>query len=539
MVGMRPAGPAGDRLAAVALCVALFGALAAMVVAAVFRGLWIDEVWTLWMSQRDLPLAQVFRHRWTQDVHPFTFFALNWLMRPILGESLVVRRLLNLIPLALFVATSVVLARRNRRFAKVAWVYVPLVMANFWAIAYFAEYRSYFTVFCCTAALVAVLYCVIEAAGDVTPRDDPALATLAFVWALAALVVHYVATLLVGPFLIVVVLDLARRRRFGWAVLLAAAGFLALVYMAACLFEQRAYLAANGARFWIRTSPIKCIRYFIWVGSSVVIDNPVAAVAAVAGVAQTGMMAAGLGARMAWLGAPDAFSRRFLVLVGLAMGAGMAVVLAVDTIRPVAAARYLIPLEPIVASLTAVAAADILLSRRGITLLFAANVLATAAILTPGQIHDRRWNFFIDRIRREIGACPSARVYGLDESFVSNFPYPANEPEVEAWGYQYVARTHGLTIRYLRPNQPDPVAIAPTCPTLIWGAHIDETRGPRELRQAPFNRHAPAGFSWSRARLVTDAHENPLEIGFLYILPPPGPAASPSTFNSKGASAIR
>jgi hypothetical protein len=79
--------------------------------------------------------------------------------------------------------------------------------------------------------------------------------------------------------------------------------------------------------------------------------------------------------------------------------------------------------------------------------------------------------------------------------------------------------------------------LAQGCPTLIWGAHIDKVEGPRELQRAPFNRDAPPGFAWSRARLVTDAHENPIETGFLYIIPAPALSSPVPAFTLRGVSA--
>ena len=76
-------------LAAAAGSVVLLFTVGCMIAGARSRGIWIDEIWTLWMSQHDLPLGEVIAHRWTQDVHPMFFFALNWALRPLVGDDIV------------------------------------------------------------------------------------------------------------------------------------------------------------------------------------------------------------------------------------------------------------------------------------------------------------------------------------------------------------------------------------------------------------------------------------------------------------------
>ncbi len=509
---------------------ALILTLICMGLAARYRGVWTDEIWTLWMTQRDMPLADVFQHRWTQDLHPFFFFGLNWLMRPWLGESIVVGRLLNLLPLLAVAATMFVLSRRQPRLRTMAPVFLVLVLANHWAIAYFAEYRSYFSGLCFTVALLSAIYCVLDAREDFSASRDALLGVMLFAWGVAALLIHYVASVVVGTLMAVVALDLLRRRRFGWAAILIASLACAGVLLAACLYEARRYLLANTVHFWISTSPIHCLQYLATLSGSVPRYNPVAGVAAAVGL---------------WINlrpsarAPEeperAFSRRYLTVVGAGLLAGMAAVFGLNCLKPIAQVRYMISIEAITASLVAVASADVILKRAWIAALFALAAMTSSILLTIHPIHDRRWDYFADLIKTQVKSCPDTIVYGLDEAYFLDYAGSvANEPEVQAWGYRYMARSRGFSIRWLDPSRPAPIVLSATCPTVFWGAHINPKTGPPQLRSAPFTQFLPPRFSWARTRLVLDPHPDFMEKGFMVVAPGQAPAGQDQSTSSPG-----
>src|SRR5258708_36599132 len=85
--------------------------LALMVAVACLRGIWLDEIWSIWASRHDIPLRDVFEQRWLRDVHPPLFHAVNWLLEPITGLDITMRRLEELGPVIIFFLCVAYLSR--------------------------------------------------------------------------------------------------------------------------------------------------------------------------------------------------------------------------------------------------------------------------------------------------------------------------------------------------------------------------------------------------------------------------------------------
>ena len=428
---------------------------------------------------------------------------------------------MNLIPLMTFLLTGAYLSWKTPAIRGFALVFTGVVLANRMAIEFFPEHRSYFTQLCFTASLLTCLRALFSQGADLRPDRDRGLAGLLFLWAVAALVIHYIGALIVGALLGVIGLECLRRGYWRWAGLLILAAVVAGTMLGASLISQSTYLKATAPHFWINTGPVAAFRYMVTVISAVVKAQPVADVAAVLTV-----LALFLGGRWAdwgpgdWIKTVRRDALTFVAPVGLGLIAAVGAVLIVNQIKPVVEMRYLIPMTAIAGALLAAICANILVARWWLFGLFLVNVAATSALETRHVVRDNRWNTYIHAIRVQVQACPETRVYGLNPGFISNYNKPANEPEVEDWGYGEMARAHGFTLTVLDPMKASPIVLARHCPTLFWGAHIEGVMGARELSAAPFTRALPPGVSLAAAKLFIDPHANPVETGFLLTLPP-------------------
>ena len=77
--------PAPRTLFVASLAVILTG----LVFAAAHKGIWYDEMWSMFMARHDLPLGPTYSQRWSYDVHPPLFSFTSWLFEPVTGESIV------------------------------------------------------------------------------------------------------------------------------------------------------------------------------------------------------------------------------------------------------------------------------------------------------------------------------------------------------------------------------------------------------------------------------------------------------------------
>src|SRR5438067_936890 len=91
------------------------------------RGVWYDEVWSLYYAHHDLGFWHALVDRWLKDNHPPAFYALGWLAYPAVGDDLFARRMLNLIPLAAAIAAIAWLAASDRRVRNFAVVLALLL----------------------------------------------------------------------------------------------------------------------------------------------------------------------------------------------------------------------------------------------------------------------------------------------------------------------------------------------------------------------------------------------------------------------------
>lgn len=445
-------------------------ALAVMVWSARSQGVWIDEIWSLWMSERGVPFATAFRERWMHDLHPPLFHASNWLAAYGVGPEIFQRRLLNFGPLLYLAAVVLFLWRRSPQARGFLLVLAAVLMTSRSALWFFPEHRSYFATLCLISALCAQLYdtFLVEDGGDAR-RDRWALAFLG-VTILLALNLHYISTVFAGAVLAAAAAVHAFRRppiaRF---VVMATA--VAMVPLLAVLAGQLQIVSHYLGDFWINTPPLEAARMLVTTPGLAFGSNLVAAgcAVAVAGAALRRSQTAG-----AQAGGPlevPAAAWWFAGALTLGLILASAFLAAVSLFKPILVPRYLIASSAIAVAILAALAGPVIARRRWLAALFCLNALALVVVFSASPLGNRRWSATLDDIQRVTKACPTTIVYGVDPSFVPGAAF-SNEARIQNWGYQIEGRLHGFKVEILRADQATPPRFSAACPTLLWAEHV-------------------------------------------------------------------
>ena len=201
--------PVPDRLALWAFM--LFAAFVILLVgaAAVLRGPWSDEYWSLWMEHPGGGVARIAHARWFRDVHPPLFYLGNWLFWPLVGPGVAGHRLLNLLPVAGLGGVALYAARTAPAMRAMLIVLLVLVLSNR-DFEYLAEHRSYLSTLCFSTATVLLLYRITLAERDLDPTRDRGLIAILAATILLALNLHYIGAMITGVAIGVVALDQLR-----------------------------------------------------------------------------------------------------------------------------------------------------------------------------------------------------------------------------------------------------------------------------------------------------------------------------------------
>ncbi|MDB5437914.1 MAG: hypothetical protein JWM33_341 [Caulobacteraceae bacterium] len=461
--------------------------LAVMLFAAFRQGIWMDEIWSLWMSETGLSISRMAQERWFTDIHPPLFHFTNWLVAPLVGQDIFVRRLLNLFPLAYLLSVLGFIWTRRPEYRAFVLIFGTIVLTSRAALWYFPEHRSYFSVLCLAASLAALLYVVFRTRDDLQIRLQPRLAAAIFVTIILALNMHYISAVLLGAVLASSTLVLAYQRRWRWAGLIVGATFLAMIPLALGLYAQAPFIAKAAPGFWIRTTPIQAVKMMIGTSFHTLADNLVAGLAA---------MSAAIVAFLDWRAGrhtdspngrivrPGATNWWFVFALVIGLAFGSFALAAMSVIKPIIIPRYLIAMTPLIAAVVAAIGADQILSRRYFVVLFCLNAVVLLGIYATKPLTSPRWAATIDYVRAHVVACPSTTVYALDPTFVPS-NRPPNEAGIQDWSYLMLGRRNGFKVTVLHPDRAQTPVLSTRCPTLLWGEHMNWLKPVGYLMKSP------------------------------------------------------
>lgn len=430
-------------------------------IGAALRGPWLDEFWTLELSDSRNGLAALIREGWMHDAHPPVFNAWATVLAALGITSIPAGRLVsNLIAAGLLILAAFRLSRRTAGHPGFAAALVLLTLSLPQAVESFALYRSYFWQMTAIAALALVARHVAAAKADLDWRRDLDLSAIAVLATAASIGLHYVGALFGGLLAGAIAVCALVRGLRRWAALMLATTALASLFILASVAVQAPRWAAEFDHTWIDLPGLAALGVLASLAAAPLWLNPVSL--------------AGL-----WWGRGqdrDPSQIRFVAMVGAVLVVGMAVVLAAHAVQPIVVDRYLFAVPVLVSALLAVPAARLARDRWLFGLLVLVAVAGAARPMIESGIKPL-WRENARTIATIVAACPTTQVYaasGWALGPAAETRTARREDPIFERAYRSLAEPWGYPVHFIgQLGGPNGGAHASpgACPVLIWYEH--------------------------------------------------------------------
>ncbi|NPD67636.1 hypothetical protein HN018_18305 [Lichenicola cladoniae] len=452
------AGP--PAWAIVATLVLVVASIAVGVAAALTRGPWLDEFWTLWATDPTIPWQQALQERWLTDVHPPAFSAFSRLLAGLLGPEVTIRRLQNLLPLLGLLGAFVYAAMEWPRARRFLATYAVLAFSSYFMTAYLAEYRSYFAQFCFGLVFYGSGYALLSGELELSTTARRVAAGALLVTSVLLVNLHFVTAIVALISLAGLMLAALAFRQRQLAVLFCVAGFLSTIPLAVTtMFQLHQLLGRTGGHFWIETGVREAVTI---VAGSFVKGVGCSLIAVVAAILTLGRRA----------GRPNAGIGRDrqigLIFAGLAAGSAL-VLLGINLQTPIIIDRYLVLCSAAMVCGLAILAKDILFDRRWGFVLLLANAAAFIAVSGLKLVREPRWNATAELIAGAVTRCPATRVEAFQFLYPGTLP---NEAAVLSQAYRYLGDRHGFAVQAAGLATFRPPNSTSTCGDILWVEHL-------------------------------------------------------------------
>lgn len=411
------------------------------------RGAWLDEFWTL-ASTVPEQSPDRFLGVMARDVHPLLHYGLIYVARSLGLEQLTALRALNVLGVPMVGWALWLAYRRGALVAGQMSVLIAIYASSAMSLLYFAELRAYFLVYSSAIAVALVWRVLARTAADGGAWSAGLLA--AWGASLAVFVnLHYFATLLGG--LLTLALLVGQRGR---GVLPVAGVSLLAAAPAVATALAQSFSVDAGIVSWVQSGRIDA--------AFMMVDSAWKAAA-------YNVVAVGCAGAATLIAAERCASvktfRDEIALAGV-MAAYVAILLAINLIRPIVVDRYLVagggPIVLLVALLAGGAGAP----RWGpaAACVFALTVQARG--LYTKVYASEGWAASAAYVADMVRACPESRVL-IDPT--GGLPSPAMYVVTMRYGLQYYAAQLDFPIVELGPG--DRVESSGRCPSLVWLEH--------------------------------------------------------------------
>src|SRR5262249_14978170 len=195
--------------------------LTLMSVDAALQGPWLDEFWTLELSDTSRGLLPLVRERWLSDVHPPVFNLWATLLTSLGVTSIPAGRLASNLPAAgLMILAALRLPRRMPEQAGFNAALLLLVLPLGQSLEAFANYRSYFWQIAALTTLIFVARHVASTRADLDRGKDSDLAAIAVLATAGSIGLHYIGGLFGGLLAGAIGLSALARGHRRWATLM-------------------------------------------------------------------------------------------------------------------------------------------------------------------------------------------------------------------------------------------------------------------------------------------------------------------------------
>lgn len=429
----------------------------AAVLDAALRGPWLDEFWTLELSNRSNGLIALIRDGWLRDAHPPLFNAWATLLSFLAADSIPVGRIVcNLPAAALMVLAALRLPRRGRGETGFGIVLLLLVLSLPDAMDSFATYRSYFWQIASVASLVLIGRHIVRSDADLDEWRDLDIAAIAVVASAASISLHYVGGLFGGLLSVAFALAAFMRGHVRWAVLLGTTSIVSAGFIAASVALQAPNWALEFDHSWIDMPILEAFFVPLSLGTAAILHNPVSL----------------LGLRLDFDRPQGRSEQLFVGLIAGVLATGTVIVLTVHAFKPIVVDRYLVAVPVLVSALMAVPAARLVPRRLLFGLLAVVSLAAVIAPIADSGIKPL-WNEGAHTIRQIVAACPTTRVYaasGWALGPAAETRAAHREDPVFELAYRSLAARYGFEVEFLPLDSATRATLGP-CPVLLWYEH--------------------------------------------------------------------
>jgi hypothetical protein len=445
-------------IAAVGVC----AILVIVGISAALRGPWLDEFWTLELSDSRNGLPALIRDGWMRDAHPPVFNAWATLLTSLGITSIPAGRLVsNLLAAGLMILAAFRLSRRTPGQAGFAAALLLLTLSLPQAVESFALYRSYFWQMTAIATLVLVARHVALTKSDLDWRRDLDLVAIAVLAIAASIGVHYVGALFGGLLASAIAVCAFMKGLRRWTALVLATTALSSLFVFASVAAQAPSWAAEFDHVWIDLPGLAALGVLASLAAAPLWLNPVPLAGLWSGRGQ------GQGAET-----QDASPAWFLAMVGVVLLLGMAIVLAAHAFQPIVVDRYLFAVPVLVSALLAVPAARIARDRRLFGLLALVAVAGAARPMVEDGIKPM-WRENARTIATIVAGCPTTQVYaasGWALGPAAETRMARREDAVFERAYRSLAEPWGYPVHFIGQNG-RAEATPGACPVLLWYEH--------------------------------------------------------------------
>ena len=431
-------------------------------IGAALRGPWLDEFWTLELSDSRNGLAALIREGWTRDAHPPVFNAWATLLASLGITSIPAGRLVsNLLAAGLMILAAFRLSRRTPGQAGFAAALLLLTLSLPQAVESFALYRSYFWQITAIATLALVARHVAAAKADLDWRRDLDLAAIAILATTASIGLHYIGALFGGLLAGAIAVCAFARGLRRWTALMLVTTALASLFVLASVVVQAPSWAEEFDHSWIDLPGLAALGVLASLAAAPLWLNPVSL--------------AGLWWRRGQERDPSqAWSSQagFVAMVSAVLVVGTAIVLAVHAVKPIVVDRYLFAVPVLVSALLAVPAARLARDRWLFGLLVLVAVGGAARPIIESGIKPL-WRENARTIASIVAGCPTTQVYAASGWAVgpaAETRMARREDPVFERAYRSLAEPWGYPVHFIGQNG-RAHATPGACPVLLWYEH--------------------------------------------------------------------
>ena len=448
------------------------------------RGPWLDEFWTLWLSMHDVPLSEVIAKRWLIDVHPPLFAFLNWLIEPLVGESILLRRLSNLMPFALLLCFASFVYRKYSNARSFIAVFMIMVVTSPVFAYNITEIRSYFTQICFFSALILCVYTILLSETSASVLDDIGLAVTTCFVIVICLNLHYVTAVTSASIVGIAGLYTLVRRQFAWFYLLAIVGIVAVVPLFAWYYAQTTFLDKTSNTFWINVgffAALKTLAGQVLKSAGFNLVAVFALICTAASYFKGGYSIIG-GHSSSITGLIPTFFRNkysFIFAMVLALALGSMILLTINFKHPhLFVPRYLASIALMSVCIAAAFISDFVFRRPKFYVLLILNGLLVYSFTIVSRARDEGWDHAASLIKGQTANCGTAQV--LAAEFPAKY-HVINQTEVIDWAYRFMAHRFGFAVRFVDAGSRVESSLNGNCPTVLWVDHVNWSELPTSL----------------------------------------------------------